>query len=676
MRHGLGLILLLAGFRLEAQTWNDARTLALVDRAIERRQLAEADPSLVSYRATGRGVVTFLVEIGAPGAAPGRLVKGDELSVEVYWQRPDRSKQIIRAWRDSTFFPSDISYHRDHLGVVTDDFGPEIRIGGGDEVTGVVHPLGPGAPGRYDYAVRDTVTIRSPAGVLVLVAIDVRPRDPAQPAVIGSIYLDLDRAALVRSQFTFTRASYRDPDLEDIAVRLDRSLVDGRYWLPFHQEIELRRRLAAVDFPIRSVIRGRWEIGDYEINPDLSASAFDGPPIAGLLRPAGVGPWSEPLIRAVDSSLAPVDRRVLATLRQAALAFARASLLEGLPRTRFRLGRASELMRVNRVQGLALGLGVQSRQVPGVDQARFAIGVGTSDGRVTGGVELERRAGPIRLIAGASRRIADFSDWEVASGPVGSLAAQEGGRDYGDYVLVERLGGGIETNLGASGRIRVEAGREWAWSVATVAKPARGSFGPNPALGDGAYWIGNATATAAGQTASGTAWQGQAAVEAGSGRTAYGRALFMGDLTRRVPGGEVTVRGLLGLGSAGLPARRTFAIGGRATLPGEIFRLYGGRQAIWASADWLFKVPAPGLRLGWLGRTPKEVWVGPLIAAGWAGGPVDQVPWQPSGGVRPIVGLAAEILARTIRIEFGQALRGGRGPGLTIDITRQWWKLL
>ena len=55
----------------------------------------------------------------------------------------------------------------------------------------------------------------------------------------------------------------------DISVVLERALFDHRYWLPFRQEIEIRRRTAWLDFPFRTVIRGRWDIGDYELEAPL-----------------------------------------------------------------------------------------------------------------------------------------------------------------------------------------------------------------------------------------------------------------------------------------------------------------------------------------------------------------------------------------------------------------------
>ena len=93
---------------LTGQEWNSPETLALVDRAVERRLAVQADSALTSYRSRAHGFVFFLAQIGEGLAEPPRLVKADELDVEVYWRAPDRSKQVILGWRDGTFLP--VSY--------------------------------------------------------------------------------------------------------------------------------------------------------------------------------------------------------------------------------------------------------------------------------------------------------------------------------------------------------------------------------------------------------------------------------------------------------------------------------------------------------------------------------------------------------------------------------------
>src|SRR4051795_640755 len=271
---------------LAAQSWNSPTALALVHRGVERRLAVQADSTLTSYRARAHGFLFFLAQVGEGLTEPPRLVKADELDVEVYWQAPDRSKQVISGWRDGAFLPTDIHYHRDHLGIVTNDFGDVIRIGEGDEVRDVPHPLSPAGPGLYDYALGDSLVIRTGAAAIRVRRVEVRPRDFGRPMVVGTLYLDAETAALVRFRFSFTASAYLDRQLEDISIVLENARFEGRYWLPYRQDVEIRRRTTWLDFPARGIIRARWEIGEYDLNPALPPGNFTGGPLAGRARPA------------------------------------------------------------------------------------------------------------------------------------------------------------------------------------------------------------------------------------------------------------------------------------------------------------------------------------------------------------------------------------------------------
>ena len=49
--------------------------------------------------------------------------------------------------------------------------------------------------------------------------------------------------------FSFTRAALKDQELEDVSIILENGLVDGRFWLPRRQEIEIRRTGSWLQFP-------------------------------------------------------------------------------------------------------------------------------------------------------------------------------------------------------------------------------------------------------------------------------------------------------------------------------------------------------------------------------------------------------------------------------------------
>src|SRR5690349_5800880 len=181
---------LVAPAALHAQSWNDSAVVELVSRAVTRRTAAQGDSGLRSWHVRAHGVVVFLAQVGEGGTGRPRLVKGDELDVEVYWSAPGQSKQFIRGWRDRRYLPTDIRYHRDHLGIVTDGYGPRIRIGDGDEVKDVVHPLSTEGLTTYEFLLRDSATVSNGGRPVVLDVVDVRPKEVSAPGVIGTIYGD------------------------------------------------------------------------------------------------------------------------------------------------------------------------------------------------------------------------------------------------------------------------------------------------------------------------------------------------------------------------------------------------------------------------------------------------------------------------------------------------------
>ena len=125
-----------------------------------RRAQQLADTGLADYQATAHGYVTFLAQLGEGFPTPPKIVKADELELEVYWHAPNLSKQRIIGRRDTLLLPTDIAYHRDHLGIVQNNFPSVIRIGDGDEVRDVPHPLSPLGVDVYDFALADSFADR------------------------------------------------------------------------------------------------------------------------------------------------------------------------------------------------------------------------------------------------------------------------------------------------------------------------------------------------------------------------------------------------------------------------------------------------------------------------------------------------------------------------------------
>ncbi len=662
---------------LAAQRWDSPDALALVRRAVGQRAAVEADSALRSYRTRAHGFVFFLAQVGEGLTEPPRLVKADELDVEVYWQAPNRSKQVVLGWRDGAFLPTDIQYHRDHLGIVTNNFGDVIRIGEGDEVRDAIHPLSRAGPGAYQYALGDSLTIATGGGNVTVREVQVRPRSFALPLVVGTLYLDTRTAELVRFRFSFTPAAYLDRQLEDITIVLENGRFENRWWLPHRQEIEIRRRASFFDFPARGIIRGRWEIADYHMNVPVPPSVLAGPAIGGLgeARPDD-STWADPLSSAIAGVAAPVNRQDMDALRVEVERIAGSRALGGLPSSRLATGSLSDVARVNRVQGLALGfgglLGVSGSRI----QLRPQLGYGTSDERVTGGLTVLAGEGATQVSLGAERQVRDLSDIQVISPALNSLLSQEAGDDYGDYVLLNSAAAAVRHRISGRTSLSLQLAVEESRSVGISSSPANGRYRPNPALGAGTWRLARvALERASGGIAVGRDFQGRLSVEAGEGAGEYVRITAEGRWLATAGPGQLLSRLYLGAGTERLPGYRSFVLGGRGTLLGEPFRAYGGRSMALGQVEWRLEAPVPAVPLGSFASTGRTVTVAPFVSLGWAERPIPGLPWDGTDGIRPVLGVAVEWLMRLIRVEAGVGLRGG-GFGVSVDVNRDWWGVL
>jgi hypothetical protein len=669
---------------LAAQDWNSPAALALASRATEARRQAQGDSALRSYHTIAHGMVFFLAQVGDQLQGQPRLVKADELNVEVYWHAPDVSKQIIVGWRDGRWLPTDINYHRDHLGIVTSNFGDRILIGEGDEVRDVVHPLSADGLLRYDFALADSVRFVSRGETLLVYELQVRPKDLTQPLVVGTLSLDARSAQLVRFKFSFTPAAYLEKELEDITVSLENARFEDRWWLPYRQDIEIRRGTQWLDFPARGIIRGRWEIGDYDFDVVLPPGVLRGPAIGGLREPSDTGyVWDQTLAEAVGDAVQPEAGEDLEALRSEAARIAGRQIIGGIQASRPAAGSLSDLIHVNRVQGLALGVGAVFHMAERRVEVRPRIGFGTADARVTGGLSLGLLRGGTRLTLAGDRSLRDLSDYPVISGVVNSLTSQEAGDDHGDYVLLDQVRLSLGSSLSETAQWTLSAGYENATSVGVEATPATGTYRANPSLGAPQLFVGRAAVSltprslkpATGVRTRPVLTRGAIQLEGSTGDVDFVRISGDGALEMSLGSSSLELRAAGGWGSAELPAYRSFVLGGRGTLPGEPFRGYGGRTFMLARMEWDVPVPFFAMPLGAYATTGRTLTLGPFLAAGWSDRSLAGTPWRDTPGVRPVAGLAAECFMRLLRVEAGVGLRTGDVTVL-VDFSPAWWGVL
>ena len=646
--------------------WRSGAEVELVRRAVAHRVTRDADTLLAAWQATARGVVRFTSEVDHGSGPIERVIRADELRVEVYGEAPNRSKQIIVAWRDTSFLPNRVNYHRDHLGIVANDFGGVIRLGEGEEVRDVLHPLSRAGLAHYQFAVGDTLTLASAQGRIRVVAVQVRPVDAEAAAAVGTLYLDLDRAALVRFRFVFTPASYRDPTLENITVTLENSLQENARWLPWRQSIVIRRGTPWLDLPLRTVLRADWALEDYALGVTHPTERFTGAAVAGLRRPNADSTWVGPLAGQLDR-LPATDADVAAAEAEASRALG-GRLLDGLPGTRLWANGVSELLHINRVQGITPEVGTRLALGRGVT-IRAQGGIGTADHRVVGRFALDRQLGGVLASLVAERTVADIGTAPIISGVLNSLRTAFAGDDRGDYVLLERAQLGWRILAGAT-RIDVAAGGEWSWSVASGFTPLNGTSAPNPALGIGAVVVLRGVVTR--RDSDGDGWSLSA--EGGSGTREWLRLLLDARSKRSLGRGALQLHAMGGIGSHDLPGYRSFVLGGRATLLGVPHRALGGRRAGLVDAGWLVPIDLPTPPVSTLRRIHLPSALGPFVAAGIAGGELG-VLGQATGRIEPVVGLRLELWGPLLRLEAGASLRTGH-IGVTVDVHPDWWPVL
>ncbi len=684
MKFAFALMIAAGGLGAQ-QTWNDPRTTALVQRATERRLSQIADTALVDYKATAHGYVTFLAQFGEGFPEPPKIVKADELGLEVYWRAPDLSKQRIMGRRDTLLLPTDINYHRDHLGIVQNNFRNLIRIGEGDEVKDVPHPLSPTGLEVYDFAIRDSLQIRLADRVLDVYEVRVRPKDDRQPRTVGAVYIDRETGEVVRMAFSFTRAALLDKDLEDVSVVLENALIEGRFWLPRRQEIEIRRTGSWLDYPARGIIRGRWEICCYEVNTGIPASIFTGPEIV-MAPPADRAAQPFPFVGHVLDSLPPDVRAVtdadVKKVQDEARALVREAALARTKSFAFSARHVSDIARFNRVEGLALGTGFLQRLGAGFAVATSGrYGFSDDEFKGRGAIEYSTGAGS-RIAIAAERQYRDVSDEQETSLVRNTLAAQEFGSDYTDTYDARTIS--LSGSLARLGwRPSFDLAYEQHEPLSVNARPASGHFEPTiPAIELHETRLTLALDRPSSLTIGGYELGVHLGASAIARRGKSGP--LPGDLFRptlsidaQKPFGSNRL--LLHTVAAGVfsgdsvPAQHLVYFGGPTTGPGYDFHEFVGKGGVSQRIEYRFLAPFFPIPLGRFGRAPGTITLAPFATAVW----IDRSAAfkAPRQGWYPAVGLGALTVFDVLRFDVAKGLRDGRWT-FGVDIGHDFWSVL
>jgi hypothetical protein len=671
-----------------AEGWNSPRALELIARARDRRSQALADTGMLDYQADARGYVYFYLD--RPGTSERSLVKTDQVALDVMWKAPNLAKQRIVGLRDAKNLPTNIRYHEDHLTVVQDNFGDLIRYGDGDEVRDVLHPAAGGGPSTYDYRLNDSLAIRTPGSTepVRVYEVQVRPRDPSRPAMIGSVFVDRRGGDIVRMSFTFTSAAYVDRQLDYINASLENALYKGRFWLPHRQQVELRRGFREVGFPVGGMIRGTMRISNYRFNQGLSSALFFGPPVVSVpesqrrrfgfeqpmdaeLKEEGIGPTTE-----------------LAEVRRQAAELIRGRMLSGLPALRAAAPAASSVLRYNRAEGVVAGFGTQLHPRETLRlEARGGWAFGPMH-PVADGAATVTHPGYRLGARGFLNDPRDVGVGPVVSGAVNTLSALVAGRDYSDLFYAGGLEGWGERALGGwtgTLRLRAEDHRsarlESTYSLGGTLRPVR-PVDEGKMLGGSLFFARAAPSEVArGWSASagadGGVLRGEEPDELDPTFTVTGTRTFvrprveLGYVRRWTPArAELEASTSAGVALGELPRQALFLIGGRGTVPGFPFRAFGGDRFALARVQGSADVAGSWLR----GRA--------FATAGWADaggrGRFPLAAWGavPTGDPRVSLGAGVGLFYDIVRFDVARGLGPGGRWELIFEANPSFWDFL
>lgn len=652
--------------------WDAPRVRQLMASVIDARRHAYSDTALRSFRARAQGHVYYLGGIGADAGLesdrvpPGerQVVRADQVALEVAWRAPDLWQQTMTGRRSEKRLPTSIRYHIDHLVLVMGNFGDRIRMGEGTEVRDVLHPAAPGALEFYEYRMADSLGMEVAGRRVRLYQIQVRPRDPGDPGIVGELRVVRESGAVARMRFTFTPAAYRDPRIERIEVDLQSALYRGRWWLPARQSTEVRREVRWLAVPLSGVIRTRLRVEEMEVNVPVPVTLAPGGRV--VRRPeralAAFDGWREGLYDGpLDAGEAgDVD---LAAVRRAAREIVRDRHLSGTSRLGPAAPAVSDVLRVRRAEGLLAGAGGRLR-LDDVRRVEAWIGHPFEAGGAAwrAGWRGPLAGGRVRLVAYGDR-LTDVGPWPGASGTVSSLGFLLSGEDYTDPWF--RSGASVEWRMPAGrGSLRAGLALEEQRPADLAARPPGGaSTRPVRPVAAGDEALATLGWSFPLGRSLGLAWRGGLEAGAAAGQLGgWTRLLGRLHARSRTSDGPWSWRLEGGLGIVGgrPPPQRLLLLGGRGTVPGYGFRPWGGDRAAWLRLEASRRVVGP-----WIA-------VRALAAAGWAevggqgaaaaadfGGP-DGGALDGTGGTRPSAGLGVGLLDGILRVDLVRGLDAGR----------------
>jgi hypothetical protein len=371
-------------------------------------------------------------------------------------------------------------------------------------------------------------------------------------------------------------------------------------------------------------------------------------------------------------------------VQDAARELVRAQALQRARGTSLQARGISDFVRVNRVEGLALGAGLTQRIGAGLRigaTARYGIADERVRGTAVAAWELASGAG---VSIRAERQLGAIGIVPEVSLARNSLASQEFGSDWTSpfqrrqVVLRADFAPAFERRW----RISAEAAIERHSRVRVNASPARGAYETTPlVLADRQQRLSVFARRATALGAFGTEVSVAAALDIVNSdveSAAFGHATVDLDVQRPVGRDRLVLRTIAG-GASGMtgmriPVQYETWFGGPITLPGVGFAAIRGRSGVSQRIEWQHPVPGPAIPLGRYGRVPGSVTLAPFAVIAWTDARTTSARVV-RRGLHPAIGIAGIGLFDLLRVDVARGLRNGRWM-FSVDLTRDFWRIL
>jgi hypothetical protein len=678
-----------------AGVFDSPATAALVDRVIAAG--SGVPPELRDYHATMKSAAYLSVR---PDSAPGgeQPVTIDEFAGEVRWERGGAVLQRVRGHRVRMLAPTPYTIGTmlespwviPHLyGNTIDVFQLAPTASQGTRVSRAIHPFSARGEQFYRYAAGDTVRIRTSEGATTLIPVTVSRRAGAvvgrEQLVVGTFYVDVDRAAVARARFGFVQRGGGFSLAETgVFFDLESGLVAGRYWLPYRQRREIQ--ITSPLFGGAAAIRLVTTLSGFQVNTGWQPEAPGRSRLVLDLAPRGENPFAG-WPREIGAQEGGSDIADFGDLREVV----RPQTGGGPVKVALRYEHGEHLFRYDRVEGLYLGGGALAQ--PRDAAKRFwdvyaTAGWAFSEGTARGEVDARWHPMPVPAAgapvwtysAGAYRRLVDTQvfrsalRWEIGRSLNAALSGVDE-RDFYDSKGVEafatrrsgpwtaKLGGRFErqdlvtkhtdrTIFGAKARRFPDVGPADEGTHGAVEADLRFNRGA------GAFGLGNSlVAGVHGET--------------GLADFRFTRFTAMVSTRRDTRFVSVLARADGGQAFGETPPQYLFRFGGDEGLRGYRLREFGGSSAALARGRLLLHLPPYGneplFRIGFFAVPPLRPAVVLAGETGWSdvsdrsAAALARLGSAPTDGWKGSYGTGVSIFDDAVSAEYVRPTGGGKG---------------